>query len=673
MGVVNGEISDEAVSSMAPFSYAQAAKGQVITKAQNITPSSPTSTKGAEEISSMLTNMSSKVNWADEGADSSATDEPQANGETAEVQSRSGSHVAHSRVAEDQVSSPDLGASSTSTMVKDDDASSMPTSASESAWETKSQNSGQADATTSASENTGRGGKGKKDNKEKAPAPKPVPLKEAPIPTVNFWAQRAQDTKAKQTTLPSPTVVSRKGGDSASNLSSPIKDAGQDGKREDLTKSPGFRGQDRASSEKSGTPTGNHERSRSTRGQSSVGQTAVPLVQDQNSWPTPESAQDEERRKPQDRERPAQGSAKPHSKAEWVNMPYTPTVKFETPLPPTSKRGGRVSGRGGRENGGRGGSSASTHHSKQFNTSSTPETTIEGSARARAESNAVTASSQPAPKTKVGVSVAGLESPAHGNNPIGSVTPAAEDSTQAGVDSSVEPVPSADVVSELTETAAPAPPSALVPPSDNGSLFIPPYKHKTNSTKIGEGASTNAEHGEEGRSPTENGVLLNKPQWAERRERPSRPYEGFRDSANNGLPRERAEGRPDRGRGGRGGKNGVNHFNTHHPGGQPGNSQLPTGSPSSHATKNGPPFTAQYHGQPNHYMGPPRGGYRSGPRAASIPTENAYARYPGYAGAGLPPYMDAGIFQAPGMYPGVGSMNPYGEQYMLAETISTQL
>ncbi|KAI9819735.1 MAG: hypothetical protein M1826_001088 [Phylliscum demangeonii] len=90
---------------------------------------------------------------------------------------------------------------------------------------------------------------------------------------------------------------------------------------------------------------------------------ALPPVGDVRSWPTPNSARDEEKKKAQGRQdktekdRVAAASSKPHGKEKWTPVPYTPTVIFETPLPRPqlsprkppvrSSRGARDGARGG--------------------------------------------------------------------------------------------------------------------------------------------------------------------------------------------------------------------------------------------------------------------------------------------------------------------------------------
>lgn len=81
---------------------------------------------------------------------------------------------------------------------------------------------------------------------------------------------------------------------------------------------------------------------------------------DATSWPTPDSAQGEEKKRAQERaekgEKEKTPVAKTHGKEKWMPVPYVPTAVFNTPLPP-ARRGGRPA-RGGRESGHRAGSAA---------------------------------------------------------------------------------------------------------------------------------------------------------------------------------------------------------------------------------------------------------------------------------------------------------------------------
>lgn len=77
---------------------------------------------------------------------------------------------------------------------------------------------------------------------------------------------------------------------------------------------------------------------------------------DPSSWPTPQVAQGEEKKKAQEKlektDKPAEKSTngRSHGKEKWMPVPYVPTAVFNTPLPSTgARRGGGRPARGGRE------------------------------------------------------------------------------------------------------------------------------------------------------------------------------------------------------------------------------------------------------------------------------------------------------------------------------------
>ncbi|KAK6363670.1 hypothetical protein TWF730_001090 [Orbilia blumenaviensis] len=88
---------------------------------------------------------------------------------------------------------------------------------------------------------------------------------------------------------------------------------------------------------------------------------APPSMTDKSLWPTPEVAQDEEKRekrekeekeKEREKEKPAAPGGRP-AKDKWISMPVTPNIIYDTPLPtrgPRGPRGGRPD-RGGRTGG----------------------------------------------------------------------------------------------------------------------------------------------------------------------------------------------------------------------------------------------------------------------------------------------------------------------------------
>lgn len=83
---------------------------------------------------------------------------------------------------------------------------------------------------------------------------------------------------------------------------------------------------------------------------------APPPPGDATSWPTPDSAQGEEKKKAHERtekgEKEKTQASKPHGREKWMPVPYVPTAIFNTPLP-AARRGGRAL-RGGREASNRG-------------------------------------------------------------------------------------------------------------------------------------------------------------------------------------------------------------------------------------------------------------------------------------------------------------------------------
>ncbi|KAI9866906.1 MAG: hypothetical protein M1830_005884 [Pleopsidium flavum] len=163
-----------------------------------------------------------------------------------------------------------------------------------------------------------------------------------------------------------------------------------------------------------------------------------------------------------------------------------------------------------------------------------------------------------------------------------------------------------------------------------------------------------------------------------------RPLEYFRDSGHNISPRERGEGRSERGRGGfrnpRGSSNGV--ANSHHGSGH----QFSNGHPSHHQNvpAYAPPKAHSYnehHTQQQgiQYGAPPQQsrGYRSGPRSQSIPNSAVYARFPN-GPQQLPSIQTdlGGMYGYQTMHQGIMSampFNPYVEQLSVINMVSMQL
>lgn len=183
---------------------------------------------------------------------------------------------------------------------------------------------------------------------EPAPAPEAskVELSEAPIPSVNVWQQRREAQAARI-----KPAIRRDGSTNG------VPDQADDAKKTIKTT------QDSAFPAREGASTNGAKPVRKTsdiscterngsRGSRSIESDikddrahVPPSVQDAASWPTPETAIKEDRRKStsaqverQEKESSKEGqddasSAKPRQKGKWVAYDYVPTVNFETQLP----------------------------------------------------------------------------------------------------------------------------------------------------------------------------------------------------------------------------------------------------------------------------------------------------------------------------------------------------
>ncbi|KAF2855982.1 hypothetical protein T440DRAFT_513081 [Plenodomus tracheiphilus IPT5] len=331
----------------ATFSYAQAAKGVAAPPSTSKSlSSSATSAKDAATASTHDAKASAR-SWAEDVETESRPDQPT---QPREARSQSsGSNVARVSRSVDtsSVSSPDLGASSSSTITKDDDVSSIPNTSSESTWDNKSQASTSVEKPAEPAEKTSEKAKKGKNAIAK-------PLQEAPPPAVNIWKMRADEQKAKVKVNPTtatngvhaPTASSTKRNDSSAQDKvgvdrSRVRDDTNSSRKDvrgDTDARRGVKGRVSEKDAKASLP--------------------PPPNRDQESWPTPDIAIDEDRKKAQEKgEKPEKDrrDGAPSGKHEWVKVPYTPSVVFNTPLPnaANARRGGRPGGRGGAQNGGR--------------------------------------------------------------------------------------------------------------------------------------------------------------------------------------------------------------------------------------------------------------------------------------------------------------------------------
>ncbi|UKZ52185.1 hypothetical protein TrVGV298_005960 [Trichoderma virens] len=167
-----------------------------------------------------------------------------------------------------------------------------------------------------------------KDQESEKEAPK-VELFEAPIPSVNIWRQRAEAHLAKAKPSPAGSTEQATNGSPKPDVSPQV-----DAPRTERNASRGSRAADKDA--------GN----------------APPSVADTTAWPTPETAIQEEKKKPAEKsDRPEKDASedgsqsKPRQKGKWVTMDYVPSVNFETQLPQmrnSKPRGGARNANGSR-------------------------------------------------------------------------------------------------------------------------------------------------------------------------------------------------------------------------------------------------------------------------------------------------------------------------------------
>jgi la-related protein 1 len=436
-------------SSPSGFSYAQAAKGRAPVPTPQAQHGKPIS-GAATPATASFTELTAGGNWADD-VEASVTEKTTPEAQKAAPEQGKGVQAKDSAVERAKsegkaqgtasgVSSPDLTASA-STSTHDDDASTAPTdgsSADVTSWEQKSQSSSEPawiaerkERQSNSQPSEQQNGKGSKKAKESSSTtttpplpPKQPVLTDAAPPQVNIWTLRAEQRNAKQQQAaqqqppkpaPSPTTEAnslkenqrprtepRKKANSVADLQnngdSPFdtpteakKSAGAQGKRpNDVRTSPqslGSKPSADAASSGSGARTGTQMHSSLPN----LKTAPPPSVNDESSWPTPDTVQEKDRKEIAEKETPEKPSedtapsTKSNKKREWQPMPVTPNIIFETPMPKGREpRGGSGSERGGRGSlRSRGGFRGSANGGSGRNNSSQSEEDNNGASRGR--------------------------------------------------------------------------------------------------------------------------------------------------------------------------------------------------------------------------------------------------------------------------------------------------
>ncbi|KAK4553186.1 hypothetical protein LTR86_009716 [Recurvomyces mirabilis] len=656
------------------FSYAQAAKGRSPAIAAQ-TPSSKMTSGAVTPATSAFFELSPGGNWADD-VEASATEkkvEPSpAVQDVAKPTEVKDSAVERAKTEEKAqsapsgTSSPDLMAS-ISTTTKDDDSSAPTTgTSSETTWETKSQVSepswiadrekrqAAASQASQKSDTTVKGdsaAKGEKKAQEPSlPAPTPPSYQPAPPPPVNIWAKRAEAAKAKAVAQPSPPKAaasaapvetsqskenqrpredSRKKSASVSNVSrntesatpptsEPRRAAKTDQVRINNLMQHGTKSSPREAESPLTTRNGGV-----TRSSLPNVTTAQPLVKDEISWPTPDLAQDADRKDSagvSSPDKPGEDDSQSgrRKKPEWEKMVVTPTIKWESQnarghdgrRPPGSERGrGGIRGRGGLR-GGANGAGSNDRAPQRGSTDESSNVTTSGG-RNSADREAMPPPPKPNRTTSENASRPTVEPTPDRAAELTDVAAAPSTAEQPKAESSTSEQAAATSnwvadQSSMPRTASPAKVNGVNGEVHDEESIPAPIPRRTS-------VGTQTTNGAAGENGSRDGPTFRLVPSGHNKE--NRSFDSYKDGNFTGTPRGK-------GRGGRG--RGRENAHTHASGYSNGDFIPSSGfgvppSPSAYHTSRG-----------NHYPYPSqsgRGGWsRGNPRAQSIPMNDYYGR-----------------------------------------------
>ena len=547
-----------------------------------------------------------------------------------------------SKIDESTTSSPDYGTTSTSTLPKEDEIFSNGTASLDSSSDKQSQSSQAGQKASEKLEVEKDQNQDKTDWKDESTAS--ASFREAPAPIVNIWEQRREEqAKMKQSApiqAPKPANTNpglpSQGSSSGKSTETSADQKKQDGRKKSRNGPPN-------SEERSGAIVP-REGSKSADGVEKPTQATMsppPPPGDAISWPTPETAISDERKKSHDQMEKAEKENLPinktHGKQKYEKMDFVPTAVFNTPLP-TNRRGGRTQ-RGGRDNGARGGNAASSANGSERSmtaaTSPAGQTPAQGgNERGRVASGFTTTNTTTSKPKRA--SSAGPATPQEQRRPLG--VPAPE---KRGENEGSLAKPGQGFANAKNEARGVTP---LVISGDFQAANVTGKTHDGHAKKHGDMALGNVE--EDRRLP--NGTAETNSQ--SRQSLPERRSEGSvrisdtpREGQGHQASRERGEGRAERGRGGYRGRGASNHphynQNSHNGSGYPNGhqTQFPYSSAAGSKTySNHERLTSQ--SQSFQPQNPNGRHYRTNSRSQSIPYSTPQSRYSnGYHGP--PPHL----------------------------------
>lgn len=692
------------------FSYAQAAKGRSPSGPPSVSmekaPKGDQDTRSANgstadnQATTLTTGSSSTKRAASEGhrsrnSSTTVTAEtiPPFQGNTESSTTEASTTPATQASEQSQVvvstpSSPEFGITSTSTIPKDDDLFSNANASSDSTWEKLSQGSQNGSKSNEKNDTEKEPTvNGSWDAETSAPPVHPA-LKEAPPPSVNIWKQRIDAKAAKQpATTSSSNPSSQMTTTNNMNGASKPFDIGAESRKYDNKKQakraqagaddkPATAGAKDAMRPMDGKANG-AEASESgpskppraaNTDRSAPGSIAPPPPPpgDAQSWPTPDSAVDEEKKKAQERaekgEKDKSTVTRSHGKEKWMPVPYVPSYVPSTPLP-NIRRGARAP-RGGRDNLPRGGG---------FNTdkatAGSPEATAGSQPVASERGKPDSATTRTSSGTMRPKRASSAGPPATRDQRRGSDMTAPEKRKDTGNSTLPAEARRASSIMQDEESRnrrAPTDPNEVDSQSDAAKVF----QESSGIPSRNDGVGYSHAH------PKVNG-------FERRGEGGPRTYEYARDYRNVAPARERGEGRPERGRGGYRSRGAGNHAFTH--------TAIPNGHIGQHSYAPPPmpgkssSFHDRHASQYQNSTYQPRqtqGRFRSGSQSYSVPHTATNTRFPQShhtASGHQLPNLQTDVANAWGFQPGsqgimsANPYNPYMEQVSIVGMVSMQM
>ncbi|OBT95375.1 hypothetical protein VE01_06631 [Pseudogymnoascus verrucosus] len=637
--------------SAAAFSYAQAAKGRAAANASLLSSQNTSGTNTPSKDMSL--SVESSLDFSNTAATSDA--DRSTNGD-ADV--KVPGTLASSTTASFQNSvptSPSYGTASTSTLPREEEAAAAP-KLSDSPWDRLAASETVSEKPEGDRRKTRKGKKDKnadKDAEKEKEEPKPAEiLVAAPPPAVNFWQQRMaskpaseEPTAAEASTEVKPAEKRKPKADEGEKSAGPSQNGTARETKGQKKNGESSRGKEDYN--KRSAPRGSRV---GDKDEKAAANQLPPPVGDAVSWPTPETALEEEKRKAQEKidkdEKDAESSAnkQPRQKEKWVSVPYTPSVTFNTPLPARGARG-RAGRPAGRDGGGRGGQSSNDGHGGD-KTVSSENTGSDNRERGRDSNGSGRATSLP---------------------PNASKRSAGDSYRDARKPSTAE---------KKTESAAAKADAAA---SSNGRRSsIATQTESTNGPSDGARSQKN----EQPNGTSDSHAHPHSAGYDMRSEFNARAGD-FQKDANGHQGRERGEGRSERGRGGYRGRGNHGNFanGQQHPQQAYSNGQVQQPVNGYNMRPNGPYSpTPPSQPFPGGFPQPAQRGRSGAPPPRSQSNPNSGPMYPRYPGNPNGPPMMSPIATNGAMfdYPGMQSMsavpyNPYVEPYSVMAMVTMQL